>query len=111
MMEAQKADRGAFGFGRQIEESGKYLDFNTAWRKSFGCSAILQAAMSMRAWFVAWRFLMPRPPSFFGVHISFQALRQSDLALASSRTPVHQKVLIMAMSLAINFLEKRILDM
>jgi hypothetical protein len=35
-MEAQKAEFGVFGLGLQIEESGKYLDFNTAWRKSFG---------------------------------------------------------------------------
>jgi hypothetical protein len=32
-MEAQKADFGAFEFGRQIEESGKYFDFKTSWRK------------------------------------------------------------------------------
>jgi hypothetical protein len=35
-MEDQKADFGVFGFGRQMEESGKYLDLRTAWRKSFG---------------------------------------------------------------------------
>jgi hypothetical protein len=34
-MEAQKADLDTLVFGHQIEESGKYLDFNTAWRKSF----------------------------------------------------------------------------
>jgi hypothetical protein len=28
-MEAQKADLGAFGLGRQIEEFGKYLDLST----------------------------------------------------------------------------------
>jgi hypothetical protein len=36
MMEGQKADFGTFGFGRQMDEYGKYLDFRTAWRKSFG---------------------------------------------------------------------------
>jgi hypothetical protein len=30
MMEAQKADFGVLGLGRQIEESGKYFDFKTA---------------------------------------------------------------------------------
>jgi hypothetical protein len=36
IMEAQKADLGVFGLGRQIEELGKYLDLSTAWRKLFG---------------------------------------------------------------------------
>jgi hypothetical protein len=49
MMEAQKADLGTLGFGRQMDESGKYLDFKTACRSSFGWSAILQAAISIRA--------------------------------------------------------------
>jgi hypothetical protein len=35
-MEAQKADLGTLVFERQIEELGKYLDFNTAWRKLSG---------------------------------------------------------------------------
>jgi hypothetical protein len=48
-MEDQKADFGTFGFARQIEESGKYLDLRTAWRKLFGFSAILHAAVRIRA--------------------------------------------------------------
>jgi hypothetical protein len=35
-MEGQKADLGVFGLGLQIEESGKYMDLKTTWRKSFG---------------------------------------------------------------------------
>jgi hypothetical protein len=35
-MEAQKDDFGEFEFGRQIDESGKYLDLRTECRKQFG---------------------------------------------------------------------------
>jgi hypothetical protein len=47
-MEAQKADFGVLGFGLQMEESGKYFDFKTPWRKLLGWSAILKAAIRMR---------------------------------------------------------------
>jgi hypothetical protein len=46
-----------------------------------------------------------------GAQISFQALKQKDLEFVSSLTPVHQKFLIMAVSFARNFLEKRMFDM
>jgi hypothetical protein len=48
-MEAQKADFGAFEFGRQIEELGKYLDLRTACRKLFCLSAILHTTLRIRA--------------------------------------------------------------
>lgn len=36
IMDARKADLGGFEFGRQMEESGKYLDLSTTCKKSFG---------------------------------------------------------------------------
>ena len=73
MIEAQKADFGLFGFGRQIEESGKYFAFKTKCRWSWVFWAIRQADMRMRLWFTACKFLTPKPPSFFGAQMSFQA--------------------------------------
>jgi hypothetical protein len=54
---------------------------------------------------------MPKPPSLFGEQMSFQALKQRLLEFDSSLIPVHQKFLIIAVSFAMNFLVKRILDM
>jgi hypothetical protein len=54
---------------------------------------------------------MPRSPSFFGVQISFHALRQRALVVDSSLTPVHQKVLMIDVSFERNFLVERIFDM
>jgi hypothetical protein len=54
---------------------------------------------------------MPNPPSFFEVQMSFQALRHKLLEFDSSLIPVQQKFLIMVVIFAMNFFEKRILDM
>jgi hypothetical protein len=89
IIEDQKADFGTLGFGRQMEESRRYLDLSTLWRKSFGWSANLQGDMRIKAWFIAWRFLILSPPSFFGAQISFQARRQRDLAWVSLLSPIH----------------------
>jgi hypothetical protein len=67
--------------------------------------------MRIRAWFMAWMLRMPRPPSLFGVQMSFQALRHKAFEFVSSLTPVYQKFWMMAVSLDMNFLVKRIFDM
>ena len=110
-MDDQKADFGTFELALQIDESGKYLDLRTLERKQSGFSVILHAAERTRPLFIAWMFLIPRPPSLFGIQMSFHALRQSALDLGSSFIPVHQKFLMMAVSFAINFLENNMLDM
>ena len=109
--ELQKADLGTFGFGRHMDEEGKYLDFKTSCGKLLGWSVILHAAISMRPMLIACRFLIPKPPSFFGEHISFQAFKHKLLALVSSLTPVHQKHLMIAVSLVMNFLVNKMFDM
>jgi hypothetical protein len=38
-------------------------------------------------------------------------MRQRDLAFGSSQTPIHQKILIIVVSLEMNLLEKIIFDM
>ena len=91
MIEVQKADLGMFGLALQREESGKYLDCKTFEIWLLGFSAILQAAARIRLLLVACKFFMPKPPSFLGEQMSFQALRQRDFILASSQTTVHQK--------------------
>lgn len=109
-MEDQQADLGTLELASQMEEFGKYLDLSTKCRWEEVASAILQAAARISPWFIACRFLIPSPPSFLEVQMSFQALRQRLLELSPSLMPVHQKVLIIAVNLKISFLEKRILD-
>jgi hypothetical protein len=64
----------------------------------------------MRPRFIACKFLIPKPPSFFGEQISFQALRQRLLELVSSLVPVHQKFLMIEVSFAMNFLVNKMFD-
>jgi hypothetical protein len=109
--EAQKADFGALELGRQKPASGKYLDFRMRWSRLLGFSAILQAAERIRLWFMAQRFRIPSPPSCFGAQIFFQTVRQRALDDGSDETPVHQKVRMTSLILAMNFLEKIMLDM
>lgn len=56
---------------------------------------------------MACKFLIPRPPSFFGEQMSFQARRQRDFELFSSLTHVHQKFRMIAVSLEKNFCPKK----
>lgn len=107
----QKADLGMLDLALQKEEFGKYLDLRTLEMWLSGSSTILQAAERTKLLLVACKFLIPSPPSFFGAQISFQALRHKDLELESFLTPVHQKFLITAVSLAKNFLGKRMFVM
>jgi hypothetical protein len=51
-----------------------------------------QAAIRIKPWLAAWKFLIPNPPSFFGVQMSFQALKQRALLVLSSLIHVHQKL-------------------
>jgi hypothetical protein len=86
-MEAQKADLGLEGLGRQKEVSWKYIDFRMAWMWLLGFSAILQAAERMSPWLKAYRFQIPRPPFDFGAQMFFLATRHKGFEEGSEEIP------------------------
>ena len=110
-MEDQKADLGVFGVAVQIDVSWKYLDLRTRCKWEDGALGSLQAAVRIRPSLVACKFLIPRPPSCLELQMAFQALRQRLLLELFSLIPVHQKFLMIDVSLARNFLENKMLDM
>ena len=108
---AQKADLGGAGVAFQIVVLGKYLARSTKYKCEVGLIANLQAAARFRLSLIAFQFLIPNPPSVFEFEMSFQARRQRLFLESVSLIPVHQKFLITAVSLAMNFFENKILDM
>jgi hypothetical protein len=52
------------------------------------------------------KFWIPKPPSAFGVQMSFQALKQSPFEFVSSLISFHTKNTMIVVSLAMNFLVK-----
>jgi len=53
------------------------------------------------------RSLIPRPPSFFGLQISFQDLKRKGMEALFSWAPAHQKFFIIVVILEMKVLEKK----
>jgi hypothetical protein len=100
-------DLGRYIGAVQIVADGWYFALRIEAKCESGLEEMRQAVEMSMLLLTHSMFLIPRPPSFFGVHISFHERRCSGFVAECFWTPCHQKVRMIVVILARNFFMKR----